>query len=304
MFKTESLLAFIAVVESGSFTAAGMSRGQTPMAMSKKIAQLEKQLSEALFERSTRKVKLTEFGESFLVKARQILLAHESLEHWLDSRQGKISGKLKVVSQSLQTYQETIYPYLAEFVQQYPDLQVSLDVQERVIDLDKEPCDIYWGVGEYLGQMHPGLKCRSMWRAQYGIYASPEYLAKYGTPKTPQDLSSHKMIGHVHQNPSNILVINHQPHSEQKELEVMEVDTAISVVGGKSTLAVQGLGLINAGDDDYDIVNYVKSGELVPVLADYWYQQAEVYIYYQQVKFEQAKVRAFIDFFLSKRAFW
>lgn len=304
MFKTETLVAFVAVAQAESFTAAALTRGQTPMALSKQVARLEKQLGEALFERSTRKVKLTGFGEDFLVRAQQILLQHESLSEWLDSRQGRIAGKLKVVSQSLQVYQETIYPYLPEFLEKYPQLEVSLDVQERVIEVDKDPCDIYWGVGEYLGELSCGLKRRLMWRTRYGIFASPEYLEKHGTPQSPEDLSNHQMIGYVHQQPNNILLVNHQPHSNQRKLEYVELNAPVTVIGGQSTLAAQGIGLINAGADDHDIVKYLNSGELVPVLEDHWFTQAESFIYYQQVKYEQAKVRAFIDFFLSKRELW
>ena len=112
------------------------------------------------------------------------------------------------------------------------------------------------------------------------------------------------MIGYLHQQPSNILIINKSAHSEQTEMQYELVDTSINTVSGHSLLAAQGLGLINALVDNPDIKTYLSKQQLVPVLQDYWYASAEVYIYYQQVKIQQPKVRAFIDFFLGKREQW
>ncbi len=304
MFKTETLTAFVQVAKYGSFTAAANAQGQTPMALSKQVSQLESRLTEALFERSTRKVSLTEFGESFLQRAQQILAQHDSLDSWLEARKGKVAGTLKIVTQSVQTYDETVFLWLAEFHQLYPDIELEFDVQENMIDINNDAHDIYWGVSDYLGQQHPGLKCRSMWKADYGIFASPAYLDKYGTPDIPDDLQKHRMIGHPHAQPGNLLVVNKTPNSKQTEMEYQLLPSPIKSVASHSDLAVQGLGLINALVDNLDIKTYLASGQLVPVLQDYWYQNVEVYIYYQQVKFEQPKVRAFIDFFLSKRGEW
>lgn len=304
MFKTETLIAFIQVTKEGSFTAAANAQGQTPMAISKQVSQLEKKLGEPLFERSTRKVKLTQFGTDFLQQAAQILEQHQSLDYWLESRHGKVSGMLRVVAQSAQTFDETVFPWLAEFCEIYPELELAFDVQENIIDIVKDPFDIYWGISEYLGVKHPGLKRRLLWKAQYGIFASPAYLETFGTPQTPDDLQTHKMIGYLHGQPNNLLIINKKPDREQTDAEFVLLEAPVKTVSGHSMMAVQGLGLINALVDNHDIKAYLASQQLVPVLQDYWYSSAEIFIYYQQVKIEQPKVRAFIDFFLSKRELW
>lgn len=304
MFKTETLTAFVQVAKYGSFTAAANAQGQTPMALSKQVSQLESRLAEPLLERSTRKVSLTEFGEAFLLRAQQILGQHDSLAGWLEAQKGQVGGTLKVVTQSTQTYDETVFAWLAEFHQLYPDIKLEFDVQESIIDINKDAHDIYWGVADYLGQQHPGLKRRSMWKADFGIFASPQYLSEFGIPQMPDDLIHHRMIGHTHEQPGNLLVINKAVNSNQTEMEYQLLQASVKTVSGHSALAVQGLGLINALVDNLDIKAYLVSGQLVPVLADYWYKNVEVYIYYQQVKSEQPKVRAFIDFFLSKRDQW
>ncbi|MCL1051857.1 LysR family transcriptional regulator [Shewanella abyssi] len=304
MFKTETLVAFILVAKHRSFTLAANAQRQTPMAMSKQVSQLEKRLGAPLFERSTRKIRLTQFGGEFLLRAQKIIEQHDSLSHWLESRQGKFTGILKLISQDVQTYDETIFPWLAEFHRLYPDIELIIDVKENIIDVDEDLHDIYWGVSDYLGIKHPNLKRRSIWQAQLGIFAAPDYLARFGTPNTPDELKKHQMISHPHQQPSNALVVNKSANSVQTEMEYVLLDAPIKTVSGHSKLAVQGIGLINALVDNHDIKTYVANQELVPVLQEYWYSSVELYLYYHQVKLEQPKVRAFIDFFLSKRKYW
>ena len=304
MFKTETLNAFALVAKYRSFTLAANVQGQTPMALSKQVSLLEKRLAEPLFERSTRNIRLTQFGDEFLIRVKKILQQHDSLAHWLDSRKGEYSGTLKVVTQGTQTYDETVFPWLAEFHQLYPDIELVFEVQEDIIDIDKDHYDIYWGIADYLGLKHPSLKRRSLWKTQLGIFASPEYLIKYSTPLTPSELKNHRMIGHPHHQPGNALVVNKIANSKQEELECEMLLAPIKTVSGQSKFAVQGLGLINALADNHDIKEYLANKKLVPVLENYWYTPVEIYIYYHQVKLEQPKVRAFIDFFLSKRKYW
>jgi len=304
MFKTETLIAFTLVAKHRSFTIAANVQKQTPMAMSKQVSQLENRLAEPLFERSTRKIRLTEFGEQFLAKAQKILAQHDSLSYWLESRQGKFSGTLRVIAHDVQVYEETVFPWIAEFQQLYPDIELMIDIKRNMIDLDTDAHDIYWGLSDYLGIKHPGLKRRSLWEAKYGIFAAPDYLEKFGTPKTPTDLKNHQMIGHPHQEPNNVLVVNKSANSSQKEMESVLMKAPIKTVDGHAKLAVQGLGLFNVLADNHDVKAYLASKQLVPVLEEYWYSSVEIYIYYHQVKLEQPKIRAFIDFFLSKRKYW
>lgn len=304
MFKTQSLLAFVEVAKQGSFTAAADVLNQTPMAMSKQVSRMEATLGESLFERSTRKIKLTDFGQSFYSRVIIILAKHDSLDQWLDHRAGKLSGNLRVVCQSAMTFEETVFPFLAEYCELYPQLELSFDIQEKIIDIENDPFDIYWGIGGYLGLRFPSLKRRLMWQAKYGIFASPSYLKRYGIPLHPNELVDHKMISYLHDQPNNLLVVNHTPNSQSTTIETETVSAPIKTVTGHSALAAAGLGLINAVTDNGDIAGYLASGELLPVLEDYWYGNVDAYIYYHQVKYEQPKVRAFIDFFLDKKQFW
>ena len=304
MFKTESLFSFALVAKHQSVTRAATIQEKTPMAISKQVSQLESLLAEPLFERSTRKVNLTQFGKEFLLHAQQILSQHDALTEWLESRQGQLSGTVKIIAQDQQVYDETIFPWLAEFHQNYPELKLSFEVKENIIDINHELYDIYWGVSEYLGIKHPSLKRRSLWKAQLGIFAAPNYLERYGTPVTPADLQNHLIIGHPHQQPSDALVINKKPYSKQQDIEFIQLKAPIKTVAGQAKLAVAGVGLINALIDNHDIKSYVTNQQLIPVLEPYWHSSTEIYVYYHQVKIEQPKIRTFIDFFLSKKKQW
>lgn len=303
-FKTESLNAFVQVALCSSFTGAANLLNQTPMAMSKQISKLEGILQEPLFERSTRRVSLTEFGQGFLTQAQKILEQHQTMDTWLESRTGKIAGTLRVVAQAPDVYSETLFPWLAEFCHAYPDIEFEFDLHDKAIDINKQKYDIYWGVGSYLGAKHPSLKSRSLWSSRYGIYASPKYLARHGVPESVEDLLHHRVIGYLHNQPDNILVIDKTPKTEKQQPDYISLDAPIKTVSGQMDLALQGLGLINAANDSQKIIEYVASGQLVPVLAENWWQSADIYLYYHDVKIEQPKIRAFIDFFLAKREHW
>ncbi len=302
MFKVDTLIAFELVATHGSFTAAAQANQQTPMAISKQVSKLEKQLAQALFERTTRHLQLTDFGRNFRQEAQAVLTQHQSLSNWVKGQHGEISGELSIVAQSSEFYQETIFPWLAEFHQRYPKLKLKFDLKENVIDIDKDHFDIYWGVGEYLGTKSASLKRRLLWQSQCGIFASPEYLAQYGTPQVPDDLEGHQLIGYLHNKPDNLLILN---STEQPgEPNYIALQSPISTVTGHIELAASGLGMINAGDDVFRIKSLVDQHKLLPVLQEYWLPNAEIFVYYHQTAQQQKTVRTFLDFFLRKRDEW
>ncbi len=304
MFKTESLLAVKKVAEFQSFTKAALSLEQTPMAVSKQISGLEKKLNQPLFERTTRTVRLTEFGQQFLRHADQILQQHQLLDEWLTEDSDKVQGTIKVVAQSVEVYQATIYPWLSEFVEKFPELDLELDIDRGVIDIEASHHDIYWGVGAYLGKLKQGLRSRLLVKSEYGIFAAPSYLKKFGKPKHVHDLKNHQVIGYLHNQPNNILLHNSSDEGKENEVGYSCLESKIKAVAGLIDLAAEGLGIINSATDEPSLLRALEEKKLVPVLQNYWWKNAEVFLYYHQVKYQQAKVRAFIDFFINKREQW
>jgi DNA-binding transcriptional LysR family regulator len=212
---------------------------------------------------------------------------------------GRVTGKLRVLTQSHDVCGETLIPWLNEFLVSYPELSLELDVKESLININDDEYDIFWGVSDYLGDRFPNLKRRQLWQSSYGIYASPEYLKREGTPETLDDLEQHYVVGYLYNQPSNVLVLQQDDKPVYKFLK-----QRITSVTGIVDLAISGLGLINAGDDTTQIISAVNKGLLVPVLQKHWWDGAEIYVYFHHVRNPQPKVKAFIDFFLDKREVW
>lgn len=298
MFKTEWLLSFSAVAGAGSFTAAAQRRQLSTMALSKHIAALEADLGEPLFERTTRRVRLTEFGTDFLARAGQVLREQENLADWVASRTREPEGCIRVVGME-QPLQATIIPHLAEFRRAFPRVEVEVDAVNALLDPTRHSFDIAWGVGQYLGDRYPGLiRCR-LKRVVTGIYASPEYLAQYGTPRHPADLNKHRVVPQLHDEPNDFLIVaggdvddGGFPHTRM--LAPVRTST------GHLELCLQGLGLMNASPDLPLVSEAVQQGRLVPVLESFWYGGLDSYYYIHQVRLRQPKVEAFTDFFTAR----
>jgi len=300
--KIEALLSFNAVINEGGITAAAAVKGQTPMAVSKQISNLEATLGEALFERTQKRLNLTDFGRDFQQQIAPLLAQHESLESWVSDRDGKIQGTLKVAAQAPEIFRETITPWINEFLTIYPELDLELDIKTSTITLPDDHFDIYWGVGDYLGQLYPGLKRRFLWSGEYGIFASPDYLKKYPKLTSIEQLSEHQVIGYLHNEPPNILLT--QDPNDQEQFAHHQLPCRIKTVSGQIDLAIAGLGLINADEQLPAIQKALKNKQLVPVLKAHWWQSATMYIYFHNAKPVSPKVRAFLDFFLSKVPLW
>lgn len=273
---------------------------KTVMAISKLIGRLEAELNQPLFIRTRRQLVLTEFGVKFKMKAEAFLEHYQELQDWGERHESTVRGELRVLCQSNDIVTETLVPWLAEFTEQFPELGIAIDVKESLIDVIDDDFDVFWAVGPYLGQRYPGLKRRALWSSVYGIYASPAYLQHMGTPETLADLEAHKVIGYLYNQPNNVLVTkgeSGQPHYVMPKSQ-------IKTVAGHLELAVAGLGLINAPANTTAIQDLIKQGKLCPVLQEHWWEGAEVYAYYHPSRPEQAKVRAFLDFFVAKREEW
>lgn len=257
-------------------------------------------MGQALFIRTRRELKLTEYGREFLKRCTALNNQHCELQRWVQSTEYEVSGEIRILTQANEVITETFTPWIGEFLKKYPLLNVVLDVKESLVDIAHDEYDIYWGVGSYLGDRFNGLKQRSLYNERYGIFASPEYLKRKGTPKVPDDLETHDVVGYLYNQPSNVLVLQ----SQTGEVIHKILNSRVKAVAGMVECAQSGLGLINALPKAKQIEEAVEDGSLVPVMEEYWWDRAEAFIYYHQTVTVEPKVRAFIDFYLDKRPHW
>jgi DNA-binding transcriptional LysR family regulator len=144
--RSDELQVFISVIECGSISAAAEQVGQTPSAISRTLSRLEAKLETTLINRTTRRMDLTEEGKFFLERARLILAQMEELEERLSLRQQTPAGRLRINAAS-PFMLHSVVPYVAEFRERYPDIQLELNSNDLIIDLLEQSTDVAIRIG-------------------------------------------------------------------------------------------------------------------------------------------------------------
>ncbi|WP_028219088.1 LysR substrate-binding domain-containing protein [Paraburkholderia oxyphila] len=189
--STDELLVFVTVIDAGSITAAAEKLEQTVSGVSRALTRLEKQLGVALILRTTRRLQLTEEGELFLERARAILAAMEDAEEAVSRHREQPSGRLRVDA-ATPFMLHCVVPHMAAFAARYPDIQLELTSNERIVDLLEQRVDIAIRIGALQDST---LHARSLGVSRRRVVASPAYLAAHGTPRTLAQLREHRLIG-------------------------------------------------------------------------------------------------------------
>ncbi len=182
---------FVRIAETKSFTKAAKLLGISTSGVSKSLTRLEERLGVRLANRTTRSVSLTDDGATFFERCRQILGDLEDAETVVTRRQTKPRGRLRVqlpVGFGL----KVIAPFLAQFAEQCPELVVDVEFSDRISDLAEEGIDAVVRIGP-TGDTR--LVARKLCDLRYVTVASPDYIARHGEPKTPDDLQRHRCLG-------------------------------------------------------------------------------------------------------------
>ena len=278
------------IVEEGSIVQAAKSLKITKAAASKQLIDLESSLNTQLLHRTTRSLNLTDAGQSFYQSAKKIFMTISEAESVITRTREKPSGVLRVTSHRY-FGERYIVSHLKEFINLYPDLKIDLELADRFPDLEKENIDVLCGVGHE----GPDYLVRKKVLSTYHILcASPRYLKKYGIPKTPNDLKQHRYITHSFRNPDNLLVF-----SNHKEI-YLDYHVRVNDAQAMLKCALQGLGI--AKIFNYFVEELIRKGELIELLPKYREPQKSLYVFYQQHKFIQPKIRLFLDFLYEKIA--
>ena len=180
---------FCHVARTGSFTAAGRETGLSQPSVSRIISKLEKDLGAALFVRSTHAVKLTEVGENYLERLEPLLASLEEINQ-MARGDGNLKGRLRIGCATSFAVREII-PRIPEFVEAHPELQIDFALTDSRQDLIDQAIDVAIRFGELPDS---SLIARKIGETPRMILASPDYLAKAGTPQSPADLLDHKVI--------------------------------------------------------------------------------------------------------------
>lgn len=283
---------FVTAVDACGFTAAADRLELSPSAVSKIVARLEDRLGVRLLHRTTRRLGLTPEGEAYLAGARFILAEIDEIEAAVGQSSTRPKGLLRVNSGTAFAVQQ-LMPALPAFLERYPEITVTIDVTDRVIDLYGEQAD----VAIRTGPLKDGsLMARRITDIERVICASPTYLARHGTPTAPEDLASHQC-----------LLISEEPAlarwpfrgpGGQRTIEVRGraiVGFAVAV----ARLAVAGAGIARLAD--LVVADAIRSGELVPLLEDqHLVEPVPLSAVYPDGRHRSPKVRVFTEFLIER----
>lgn len=256
MLPVDALIGFVAVIDTGSFSAAAERLGQTPSGVSRTISRLESQLGMTLMTRTTRRLDLTEEGGWLLARARKILSDLQDTEEQLAARLSQPSGLVRV-NAATPVLDHLFAPLAADFMDAYPLLRLELISGETVVDLIEERADLAIRIGPLADST---LNARSLGTSRLRLLASPGYLARHGTPDNTGELSAHRLLGFSAPASLNIWPL---PQAGGDGLPVAPVITASS---GETLrhLALAGAGVVCLAD--FLTRHDVSSGRLVPIL--------------------------------------
>lgn len=288
MHRFQELQAFVAVVETGSFTAAAERLDTAKSGVSRRVSALEERLGVQLVRRTTRKLNLTDTGQSFYEHSARILADLDEAESAVLQQHGELRGTLRValpLSFALRHMSEPV----AQFSRRHPRVNFEFDLNDRRVDLLQEGMDLALRIGRLQDST---LIARRLFEVRAIVCASPAYLEQYGVPQAPADLVSHRCLVY-----SNVPDPGRWTYRDATSAQhAIEVNATMMASSGDflREVAVNGQGIVLqptfiAGDK-------IRSGELVRILADYEWPIAPAYAVYPPTRHLSYRVREFIDF--------
>jgi DNA-binding transcriptional LysR family regulator len=289
--RARSLALFAAVVEHGSFSAAGRSMDMSPSAVSRAIDRTEERLGVRLLLRSTRALSLTAEGQAYLQASRRILADLDDAEQQI-ADQGVPRGRLRI-SAALSHGRLCIVPLLGEFASLYPHILIDMALSDALVDVAAGQADVAIRFGTLADS---SLTARKIGETRRVIVASPGYLERHGTPEVPEDLHDH-----------NCLNFNFRRVEPVWPFRMDGRDVALSVRGNIEAnngetlgqLAAAGVGIARVGS--FSVATEIAGGQLVPLLEAFNPGDVEViHAVFVGGTSTPARVRAFVDFLVSR----
>ncbi|AGC44946.1 LysR family transcriptional regulator [Myxococcus stipitatus DSM 14675] len=287
-----SLNAFVQAAETRSFTAAGRNLGVSSSAIGKAIARLEERLGVRLFHRSTRTITLTPEGSLFLERCRRIFCEIEAAELELAQTREAPRGRLRV---SMPVAGMLMMPTVSAFMRAYPDIELDLDFTDRLVDVIEEGFD---GVVR-AGEIHDSrLMARVLGTFRLILVGAPDYFARRGTPRKPEDLKSHACLQHRFDSTGKL---ERWPlrKSRNKELELPSA-AVVNTIEPLIYMAEQGLGI--ACLPDFALRRQLAQGTLVTVLDSHLEHEGTFRMLWPSSRYLSPKLRVFVDF-MAKHLF-
>lgn len=288
MDKLSGLEVFVQTATTESFVGAGRALGLSPSAVSKSISRLEDRVGVRLFQRSTRSVRLTSEGQVFLERCRRIMGEIEVAENELSTMSGLPRGRLKV---SLPLLGGLPLPVISAFMQAHPDIELDLDITDRVADVIDEGLDVVIR-GSELDDSR--LMSKRLGGYRLHLVASPAYLAERGEPAKLPDLAQHACLHYRYPSTGKLAAWPMRNTTTSAGDLALPMTMVVSSLEALLYLAGDGRGI--ACLPDFSIKTALAAGTLKTVLDKHVSQSTTFWMLWPSSKQMTPKVRVFVDF--------
>lgn len=289
MAALDDIEVFLAAVETGGFAAAGRRLNVTTAAVSKCIGRLENRLGARLFQRTTRKVSLTEAGETYYAHARQAFEHAAAAEDAVRQLNSEPRGRLRVAA-PMSFGLERLAHWIPEFLARYPALELDMNLDDRTLDLIEGGYDVAVRIGRLADS---SLVARPLGKLPVHLVAAPAYLERHGTPSHPHELQSH-----------NCLLFSYVATGSEWQFTSSESDGNVSVmVSGNyrvnSSMALRSAAIAGAGIariPGYQVDAQLAAGTLVKLLPEWTLEPLSAHAVLPVRVQVPVKTRLFIEF--------
>jgi DNA-binding transcriptional LysR family regulator len=291
----DKLRVFHAAAHAGSFTKAGETLDMSQSAVSRQVSAIEQDLNVPLFHRHARGLMLTEQGELLYSTASEMLMKLESVQSRLQETRDKPSGTLRVTT-TVGLGSTWLAERVNEFVELYPDISLQLILENEELDLSMRQADAAIRLQK---PSQPDLIQRKLFTVHYHIYASPEYLERFGEPKTLEDLDNHRIVTFGVPVPQYLRHLNWLEVAGRNRGAPRRPALLINNVFAIHNAVRRGAGIAALPDYLFD-----KDSRLVRVLPQAEAPSFATYFVYPSELRNSARIAAFRDFLLEKAATW
>ncbi|MBF0863500.1 LysR family transcriptional regulator [Gluconobacter sp. R71646] len=291
----QAMTTFMAVVETGSMTAAGERCGISPTMVGNYVRLLEERLGTSLLRRTTRRQSLTAFGAVYFEKCQSILKLLDETEHLAQAAQTLPSGTLRVTAPV--TYgTQSVTPCLARYLAENPSVDVDLVLTERSVDLTHEKFDI----AIRLGVPEPSsLMCRRLTDYRMTLCASPDYLDRREELLVPQQLATHDALAFAYTSSSPWHWARHEWHFESPKGRVTVEMRRRGLFNSTQAMRRAALGGLGIAMLPTDLVqDDLKAGTLQALLPDYTLPSRPIYLLYHKERYSAPTLHSFIRFIM------
>jgi DNA-binding transcriptional LysR family regulator len=294
MDRLLAIQAFAKVVELGSFARAAERLSVSTSAVSRQVAELEAHLDARLLNRTTRRLSLTETGQTFYEHSVQLLAALDDAEASVSTTTQKPKGTLRLTC-GVTFGERYLAPAIADFCALHPELVFDLDLSDRMVDLVEEGFDLALRIGPARQQ---GVVSRRIGETQLVCCAAPAYLENHPGPLLePDDLAQHECLSYSQTVLPNVWEFG---SGNSRDKIAVRIPLRHRANNGRMlvAMAVEGLGILF--EPDFIVAPEIRSGLLTPLLKDYRPPTAPIAAVYPSRRHLSAKVRSFVDFLAER----